>query len=162
VAAALRGCTLLCVALGTPAAHALPPGCPSKATESASFLVRGCAPERHDEFVQRFDAAVARHLTPAFEDHWQKLKRSEAALEAARADYLECVRKAREQDAVPKEACAGPGEHFRERESTLRILRSQEARDALGRRVLPGFVKAMQAIAADFPACDLRKLKVLP
>jgi hypothetical protein len=150
----------LAIAVFALAAQALPPGVvEAKVRQAASIIARDCAPERHDEFVDRFERTFVETLMPMLELHERKLNRSAAALETARESYIGCIRKAREQDRVPREACAAEGEHFRERDATARTLRSPEVRQELGRAGAPRFARALQPLVADFPQCDLRRLK---
>ena len=150
------------LALAAPSTSAVIPQLLANTRESASAIARECAADRHDEFVERFQQAVVEYLAPAFDEHAAKIGRSQAALEAASADYIACARKAREEGAVPKEACASRFEHVLERQATVRALRSPQAGEQLANKVTPAFAKAMQALQADFPQCDLRKLKLNP
>ncbi len=140
----------------------MPPAVVTKARESASVLVRECAPARHDEFVDRFERLFTEVVGPPMDDYGAKLTGARDALEKARAGYIGCMKDARDRDLVPKEACAAQHERYLEREATVRALRSPEARESVSRKIAPAFTRALQPLAADFPECDLRKLKAIP
>ena len=142
-------------------AHAVPPGTQAFVRESASRLVMECAPERHDEFVERFERIVLDNVGPTMDEHFAKLKRSRDSMEAAREDYIGCLRDARQRELVLREACAAQHDHFLEREATVRALRSRDTQIVLTRKVALPTTRALMPLARDFPECDLRRLKTI-
>jgi hypothetical protein len=54
----------------------------------------------------------------------------------------------------------GQHDHVLERNATLKALRAPETLRGITYRAAPAFVQAVQGMAADFPECDFRKLRL--
>ena len=131
----------------------------ARVRESAARMANECvAGERHAEFVDRFHGAVMATVAPTMEDYQEKIRRSVVASDNARAAYIGCIQRARAEDRAPKEACSAENEHFLERESTLRSLRSKETYQQFASRTVRPFYLEIKKMSADFPDCDFAKL----